>query len=269
MAGSPAPIDVSLRSDSSSLWISEDGTSVLITEQSTSSYQAYLLKAGATTPVHLGSGMPTAVSPDGRWVLGLPVEGYPIFVHPTGPGESRMLPNPDQIVYNLAIWQDATQVVAFGQKNGDRSRGYVQDINGGPPRAFTPEGITATLVRWWRLPISPDGTRVVGADEYGTPMIYRIDGSAAEPVAGLAAGDVPLQWTLDSRGLLVAHGEGLPWVVEWLDLATGKRTPATTIRAHDPAGLRQTMLAISRDAKYYVHSYARMLSDLLVVNGLN
>ena len=100
-----------------------------------------------------------------------------------------MLPNPDQIVYNLVGWQDATQVVAFGQKNGDRSRGYVQDINGGPPRPFTPEGMTATLVRWWRLPISPDGTRVVGADEYGTPMIYRIDGSAAEPVAGLAAGD--------------------------------------------------------------------------------
>ena len=92
MAGSPVPIDVGLRSSSSSLWISDGGTSLLITEQSTSSYEAYLLKAGATTPVHLGSGVPTAVSPDGRWALGLPVEGYPIFVPPTGPGESRMLP---------------------------------------------------------------------------------------------------------------------------------------------------------------------------------
>ena len=100
-------------------------------------------------------------------------------------------------------------------------------------------------------------------------MIYRIDGAAPEPIAGLAAGDVPAQWTLDGRGLLVAHGEGLPWVVERLDLSTGKRTPATTIRAHDPAGLRQSMFAISRDAKYYVHSYSRLLSDLLVVNGLN
>ena len=268
MAGSPAPIDVSLRSDSAGLFIAEDGTSMLITEQSTSSYEAYLLKAGATTPVHLGSGVPTAVSPDGRWALGLPVEGYPIFVHPTGPGESRMLPNPDQISYNLAGWQDATHVVAFGQKNGERSRGYVQDINGGPPRAFTPDGVIATLVRWWALPIAADGTRVVGADERGTPMIYRLDGSAAEPVAGLATGDVPVKWTGVGRGLIVAHGEGLPWVVERLDLATGKRTPVITIGAHDPAGLRQSMLAISRDAKYYVHSYSRLLSDLLVANGL-
>lgn len=268
MAGSSAPIDIGLRSTSGSLWISEDGTSVLIAEQSTSSYEAYLLKVGATTPVHLGSGMGTAVSPDGRWALGLPVEGYPILVHPTGPGDSRALPDPDQISYNLAGWQDATHVIAFGQKSGERSRGYVQDINGGPPRAFTPDGMTATLVRWWRLPISPDGARVIGADEHGTPVIFRLDGSAAEPIAGLAAGDVPLQWTPDGRGLIVAHGEGLPWVVERLDLATGTRTGAITIRANDPAGLHQSMLAISRDAKYYVHSYARMLSDLLVVNGL-
>src|SRR5262245_7704581 len=188
MAGSPAPIDVGLRSSSSSLWISEGGTSVLITDQSTSSYEAYLWKAGAgaTAPVHLGSGMPTAVSPDGRWALGLPVEGSPIFVHPTGAGESQKLPNPDQIVFNLVGWQDATHVVGFGQKSGERSRGYVQGINGGPPRAFTPEGMTATLVRWWQLPIAPDGTRVVGANENGTPVIYRVDRSVAEPIAGLA-----------------------------------------------------------------------------------
>ena len=268
MAGSPVPIDVGLRSSSSSLWISDGGTSALITEQSTSSYQAYLLKAGATTPVHLGSGMPTAVSPDGRWALGLPVEGYPIFVHPTGPGESRMLPNPDQIVYNLVGWQDATGVVGFGQKSGDRSRGYVQDINGGPPRPFTPEGVTATVARWWVLPIAPDGKRVIGADEHATPMIYSIDGAAPAPIPGLAAGDVPVQWTPDGRGLIVAHGQGLPWVLERLDFSTGTRTPATTIRAHDPAGLSLSILAISRDAEYYVHSYSRLLSDLLVVNGL-
>ena len=94
------------------------------------------MKAGSTTPVHLGSGSGVAGSRDGRWALGLPVEGYPIFVHPTGPGESRMLPDPEQIVYNLVGWLDATHVVGFGQKSGERSRGYVQDINGGLPRPF-------------------------------------------------------------------------------------------------------------------------------------
>ena len=100
------------------------------------------------------------------------------------------------------------------------------------------------------------------------PMIYRIDGGAPEPLAGLAAGEVVTQWTRDGRGLLVAHGGGLPWVVERLDLSTRQRTPATTIRAHDPAGLRLSVFAISRDAKYYVHSYSRLLSGLVVVSGL-
>ena len=115
------------------------------------------MKAGSTTPVHLGSGSGVAGSRDGRWALGLPVEGYPIFVHPTGPGESRMLPDPEQIVYNLVGWLDATHVVGFGQKSGERSRGYVQDINGGLPRPFTPEGVTATVFRWWVLRSRPTG----------------------------------------------------------------------------------------------------------------
>jgi hypothetical protein len=268
MAGSSAPIDVGLRANSAGWWIADDGSSLLIADQSTASYQTYLLKAGATTPVHLGPGNAIALSPDGGWALGLPVEGYPIFVHPTGAGKSRTLPDPEKIVYNLVGWRDATHVVGFGQKSGEISRGYLQDINGGVPRPFTPEGVTANVARWWVLPISPDGTRVIAANEHGTPMIYRIDGGAAEPVPHIAAHEVVAQWTPDGRGLLVAHGNGLPWIVERLDLATGTRTPATTIRAHDPAGLRLSIFAISRDAKYYVHSYGRLLSDLHIVNGL-
>jgi hypothetical protein len=68
--------------------------------------------------------------------------------------------------------------------------------------------------------------------------------------------------------LLVAHGGGLPWLVERLDLSTGARSPATTIRAHDPAGLRLSVFSISRDARYYVHSYSRLLSNLVVANGI-
>ena len=34
------------------------------------------------------------------------------------------------------------------------------------------------------------------------------------------------------------------------------------------AGLRLSVFGISRDAKYYVHSYPRLLSELYVVEGL-
>jgi hypothetical protein len=77
-----------------------------------------------------------------------------------------------------------------------------------------------------------------------------------------------VQWTADGRGLLVAHGNGLPWVVERMDLASGQRAPAATIRAHDPAGLRVSVIAVSRDARYWVHTYSSLLSDLYVVEGL-
>ena len=99
-------------------------------------------------------------------------------------------------------------------------------------------------------------------------MIYATDSRAPEPVGTLQPGEVPVQWTPDGRGLLIARGGGLPWTIERQDLATGKRTPAATIRAHDPAGLRLSVFAISRDAKYYVHSYSRLLSDLFLVTGL-
>ena len=181
MAGSSAPVEVGLRASSAGWWIAPDGTSVLIADQSTSSYETYLLKAGDTTPVHLGPGNAIALSPDGAWALGLPVEGYPIFVHPTGAGKSRTLPDPESILYNLVGWLTPHISSVSVRRAARSSRGYVQDINGGPPRPFTPAGVTANVARWWSLPISPDGARVIAADEHGTAMIYRVDGGAANP----------------------------------------------------------------------------------------
>ena len=165
-------------------------------------------------------------------------------------------------------WLDATHVVGFGQKIGERSQGYIQDISGGPPRRFTPEGATVRTLKWWTLPISPDGKRVVATDERDAAVIYAVDGGAPRPVPYLKAGEVVVQWSSDGLALLVAHRDGLPWIVERLDLASGRRTPVVTIRAHEPAGLRLSVFGISRDAKYYVHTYARLLSDLYVVEGL-
>jgi hypothetical protein len=99
-------------------------------------------------------------------------------------------------------------------------------------------------------------------------MIYPVNGGPPQPVPNLNAGDVVVQWSADGRGLLVAHRDGLPWIVERLDLASGQRTPVVTIRPRDPAGLRLSVFGISRNAKYYVHTYARLLSDLYVVEGL-
>jgi hypothetical protein len=131
------------------------------------------------------------------------------MLHPTGPGESRTLSDPENIVFNNAGWLDASHVIGFGQKIGERSQGYIQDINGGPPRRFTPEGATVKVPTWWSLPISPDGRRVVATDEHDAAMIYAVDGGAPQPVPHLNAGDVVVQWSSVGHGLLVAHRDGL------------------------------------------------------------
>jgi len=266
MAGASMPVEVNLHAQASAISVAEDGSATLLGDLSSASYETYLLKAGGT-PVHLGTGQPSSLSPDGKWALSAPVEGYPLFVHPTGPGSSRQLPDPDKILFKSGVWLDNTRIVGFGQKAGDRSQGFVQDVNAGPPRRFTPEGAAVTSP-WWALPVSPDGTRVVAVDERAGTMIYAVNGDAAEPVKNLKRDDVVVQWAADGRALLVAHGNGLPWIVERLDLASGQRTPAVTIRAHDPAGLRLSVIGISRNGKYWVHTYSRMLSDLYVVEGL-
>src|SRR6185369_17156328 len=145
-----------------------------------------------------------------------------LFLHPTGPGNTRQLPDPENVVFDSAGVADNTHLIGFGQKHGDRSRGYVQDITGGTPRPFTPEGAIVGAIRWWTSPISPDGTRVVAASDDGTPMIYRVAGGAPDPVRNVQPGELPVQWTSDGRGLLIARGDGLPWTVDRLDLATGQ-----------------------------------------------
>jgi serine/threonine protein kinase/Tol biopolymer transport system component len=267
LAGGATPADLTIRDASMATWVANDGSRALIADLSTAPYQTYLLKVGGS-PVRLGTGQPTALSPDGRWALAVPVDGHPLFLHPTGPGASRALPDPENIVFNIGGWLDANRIIVFGQKMGERSQGYIQDINSGPPRRFTPEGAEVNAPTWWTLPISPDGTRVVVADDHGEAKIYPVAGGEPTPVPHLNPGDVVVQWSADASALLVAHRDGLPWIVERLDLVSGRRTQAATIRAHDAAGLRLSVFGISRDAKYYVHTYARLLSDLFVVDGL-
>jgi Tol biopolymer transport system component len=267
MAGSATTVDLSVRDSSLATWIADDGRRALVVDLSTAPYQTYLYKVGEP-PVRLGAGQPMALSPDGRWALASPVDGRPLMLHPTGPGASRTLPDPENMVFVKGGWLDANRIIAFGQKQGERPQGYIQDINSGLTRRFTPDGAGLSVATWWTLPISPDGARVIVTDEQGSALIYTIAGGAPTPVPHLNPRDVIVQWTPDGRGLLVAHHDGLPWIVERLDLASGQRTPTVTIRPHDAAGLRLSFFGISRDGKYYFHNYARLLSELFVVEGL-
>ena len=264
-AGADAPVDVTLRSNSTSQWISHDGTAVAIVDQATRTYSSYLRKANAE-PVLLGEGQPQGVSRDGRWLLAVPQSGSPLLLHPTGAGQTRTLPNPDNLVFDSAAWvPDSRHVVMFGQAHGGLSRGYVQEIDGGPPRPFTPEGVRSA--RWWLLPVSPDGTRIVGVGKDGTQAVMRLSDGGATPIPGLQDDEVIVQWLADGRGVLAARGGGQAWRVDRLDLLSGQRTPSLEVRAPDGAGLRLSVLSVAPDGRHYVHAYSRLLTDLFLVQG--
>jgi hypothetical protein len=157
--------------------------------------------------------------------------------------------------------------VILGQSPGQAPRGWVQGIDGGPPHAFTPPLVGVNISRVANLPVSPDGTRVAAQGVDSVPTIFRISDGASEPVPGTLAGEAPVQWSDDGRALFVTRSDGQP-VVDRVDLATGRRTRALEIPARDRIGLRISMVQISPNGKYYVHSYSRLLTDLFVVEGL-
>jgi hypothetical protein len=249
--------------------ISPDGKTIVVTDQNIEGYAAFIRHADGSPPVRLGEGDGFGLSPDGKWVLAL-TSAPPrrLVLHPTGTGSSRELPNPDQIEPEQPRWLPDGRIVMFARAAGQRlRRGFVLDPRtDARPRAFTEEGVEP--VRYWTIPASPDGRRVVARDLEGRVAAFPIDGGAPEPIAGLGADDIPLEWTADGRALFVARQGELPWRVRRHELAGGRDTPWMEVAPGQVAGARLSMLFLTPDGRYWAHGYSRMLVDLYEATGL-
>ena len=269
-AGSPAPHDVSLvREGSVGRIISPDGAVLPITDQNEVNYATFLRRADGSPPIRLGEGDGYDISPDGKWVLALTPESRPrVLLHPTGPGQTRELPNPEEIVIDTARWlPGGSRVAAFGRIATGPRRGYLLDVDGAPPRPFTESGVDAPSLGV--IPTTPDGARVVGQDQHGVFTIYRTDGGAPEPIRGLDAEAVPIEFCDDGRSLFVGRRDGVGWRVLKLDLASGRTAPWTEIRPAEAAGLRLSWIYVTPNGRYWVHSSSRLLTDLYSVVGVS
>ena len=66
---------------------------------------------------------------------------------PTGTGEARPLTH-DGIHHQVAAWTpDGKRIVFVGTEPDHRIRYYVQTLDGGPPRAITPENVSSNYDR--------------------------------------------------------------------------------------------------------------------------
>ncbi len=256
--------DLSWLDWSQPLELSDDGTTLLISEQGDgggTGYSVYLRKLDGSPAVRLGSGDAKALSPDGKFVLALRMNPAPsqIIMLPTGAGDARPVTS-DAITHRHARFMpDGKHMLFIGFEPGRPPRVFMQDLVGGTPKPVTPEGITSLLP-------SPDGAFVI-ADR----KLYPLAGGDPREVPGLDPLDRIVRWTPDGKGLFLRRAVSVSVVqVLRLDLATGKRTPVRTIEALPEAagmgGIGQLLL--SGDASAYVYGYGVTMSDLYLVKGL-
>ena len=114
---------------------------------------AYLRKTDGSPAVHLGEGSAGPFSPDGKWALvcrKLP-RHYLVLI-PVGAGQERVLAREAPVPNGHILFHpDGKRVLFEAAEPGKQERVYEQSIDGGPPKALTPEGMGLVLV-------SPDGT---------------------------------------------------------------------------------------------------------------
>jgi hypothetical protein len=251
-----------LSADAKTLLFDEEG------EAGGANYTVYLRKSDHSPVVRLGEGNALSLSPDAKWALSImPIPNAPFLMLPTGTGDHKELPlggvGPEQ----AATWMpDGRSILFAGSESGHGLRLWVQSVEGGKPRPITPEGITAALPGF---AVSADGKFVAAIGPERKAMLFPLDGSSPRPLPGLEAGEYPLRFTPDGHTLYVWRRGDVPVRVFRVDVETGRRELWKELLPADPAGVeRISNVLVTPDGKGYAYCYARLLSDLFVVEGL-
>ena len=243
--------------------LTPDGKTLLFTEESPRAgkgYSSCVRGTDGSPVVRLGAGAGFDITRDGRSVLaGVLDDPEHLMIYPTGAGQPRSL-DPGRIVSfeTASLFPDGRRVLASGHEAGQAVRCFVQDVDGGKPRAVTPEGTTDGWV-------SPDGRSIL-ARETGGLRMYPVDGGEPRAVPGAGPGDSVVRWLADGRILLVSLWWDVPARVESLDPATGRREPFRIIGPANLAGALQIgPVVFSEDGRSFAYSVRRMASHLFLV----
>jgi len=250
------------------LAISPNGKQVLLDEQSAQSGSDYwvgLRSIDGSPPVHLGEGWGGDFSPDGKWTA-TSINSIPesTFLLPIGAGERKELRHPGVQTYSAKIWfiPDGQGVLFAGIESGHLPRSYIQSFQGGPAHPVTPEGLVG------RLP-SPDGRYLVVRQADQPNVLYDIRQGVSRSLPEKTSKSFPAGWSSDSRYLYMYTRTGPPSQIWRLEVSSGQEKLVKQLSPTDPVGILEIFhVQMTPDAKTFVYSYDRYLSELYVVDGL-
>jgi Tol biopolymer transport system component len=252
--------------------LSDDGKMVLFEEEGSesASYAVYVRATDGSPAVPIGEGYGLALSKDKKWALAdkLTEPVHEVWLLPVGAGEPRRL-SPSRLTPSIAasFLPDGKRVVYVAQEAGRPARSWIQDVNGGEPRAITAEGTVGFLV-------SPDGKWLLAgtapSDALAPTLLMLVDGGTTEPIVGLKLNNRVLGWTSDGQLFVGSSIEGsaTSFHVEKMNPHTGARSPWHDFAAPAMAGIRVDNFMITPDGMAYGYDYRLGLSDLYTVNGV-
>jgi Tol biopolymer transport system component len=245
--------------------MSADGKTILFSETGEAAgpnSSIFLRQTDGSPAIRLGEGSFGNLSPDGQWVLAAVGSPAKLVLLPTGVGEARQLTD-DKTDHLSSIWlPDSKSIVFSAAEPGHSRRTYLLDIQGGTPRAITPEGITGGL-------ITPDGKFLLAVDGKRQRWLYPIAGGEPQKFSILPNPNERIMRFFDGGKSVLLRTSTVPVQVTRVDIATGHRELWKEIAPADPAGVQSIpSLKFSEDGKSYAYSVGRILSDLYVVDGL-
>jgi len=249
------PVDIS--SDGKTLLFDEQG------EQSGPNYTVATRDMAGSPPIALGDGMAGDFSPDGKWAAAT-ISYTQLVLLPTGAGTARRIDRGgiQQYGYPIHWMPEGKQILFTGNQAGHATRCFVQSIDGGQPRAVTPEGISYCQV-------SPDGKLITASDsKSGGAQLYAMEGGAPRAIPGLQSGE-SVQWTADPNYLYVFQHGAASIRVFRLNILNGQRKLLKEITVpNGPGACEMTHVLFNPDGSAYAYGYIRLLSDLYLVTGL-
>src|SRR5580704_5644317 len=245
--------------------MSPDGKTIIFSETgeaAAGNYSIYLRKTDGSPAVRLGDGGFGALSPDGKWVVAAVGSPAKLVLLPTGVGEPRQLTDNEVDHFNCAWMPDSKSIIYGSAESGHAPRNYLLDIQGGAPRALTPENTFGSL-------ISPDGKFLLAMDGKRERWLYPIAGGDPQKFSVVPnANERTMAFSPDGKSVFL-RTMTVPVQITRVDIATGKRELWKEIVPADPAGAQSIpSVRFSADGKSYAYSVGRILSDLYVVDGL-